>query len=87
MLGVTDVLRVEIEPCQLQSLMLIEQLKLLRYTYEDTVDLDRARFEAMPEFAREAHLRSVVEAEMDVSEFGPRALDIIRAQVPDNYDG
>jgi hypothetical protein len=80
-LGVTDILRVELESVQVP--WLVEQLDVLRYVYEDTVVHDRARWEEIPEFAREARLPRVIEVEKDLeaSEFDLRALDSIRRQL------
>jgi hypothetical protein len=82
-LGVTDVLRVELEPGLVP--WLVDQLDVLRDVYEDTVVHDRARWEEISEFAREARLPRVIEAEkdLDVSEFELRALDMIRGQLAD----
>ena len=80
-LGVTDVLRIELAPEHLPSL--VEQLDVLRDVYDDTVVHERARWAAIPEFAREARLPSAVHAEKDLegSEFDVEALDIIRGQL------
>lgn len=85
-LGVTDVLRVELEPIQVP--WLVEQLDVLRYVYEDTVVRDRARWEQISEFARAARLPHVTEVEKDLeaSEFELRALDVIRGQLADAGD-
>ena len=80
-LGVTDVLRIELAPEQVPSL--VEQLDVLRDVYKDSVSHDRARCEAIRDFAREARLPRAIQAEkdLDASEFDLEALDIIASQV------
>jgi hypothetical protein len=80
-LGVTDLLRVELEPAQVPSL--VEQLAVLRGVCESAVVGDEARWEAIPEFQKELRPASVVEVakDLDASRFDLRALDIIRSQL------
>ena len=80
-LGVTDLLRVELEPAQIPSL--VEQLAVTRGVCESAVVRDEARWEESPAFQKEIRPASVVEVakDLDASRFDLRALDVIRRQL------
>ena len=80
-LGVTDLLRVELEPVQIPAL--VEQLAVTRRICEGEVARDEARWEAIPEWRREIRSAHVVELakDLDASRFDLRALDVIRSQL------
>src|SRR4051812_22723033 len=80
-LGVTDVLRVELEPAQVPAL--VEQLARTRRVYEGEVARDEARWEAIPEWQRESLSASAVEVakDLDASRCELRALDVISVQL------
>jgi hypothetical protein len=82
-LGVTDLLRVELERAQIPSLF--EQLAVKRAVCEAVVAREEAHWEAIPEFQRESRPSRVIEAarDLDASRFDLQALDVIRTQVRD----
>ena len=86
-LGVTDLLRVELEPVQVPAF--VEQLAVTRRVCADEVARDEVRWEAMPEWQRVSRPPRVVEAgkDLDASRFNLRALDVIGSQLrPDGDD-
>ncbi len=80
-LGVTDLLRVELEPVQVPAF--VEQLAVTRRVYAGEVARDEARWEAIPEWQRVSRPPRVVEVakDLDASRFDLRALDVIRTQL------
>ena len=85
-LGVSDALRVELEPCQVP--WLVDEIDALRDVVEDALTHQRARWEAVPKPVRRARLPEAVEVEdeLDRLRYEARVLQMIRDQVAGRPD-
>jgi hypothetical protein len=86
-LGVTDGLRVELEPHQLPSL--VDEIGVLRDVVEDALVHERQQWESIPESVRRERLPRAVEAEeeLDRLRYEARVLEMIRGQVVEQLGG
>ena len=86
-LGVSDALRIELEPSQVP--WLADEIDALRDVVEDALAHERARWEAVPESARRARLPEAVRAEdeLDRIRYEARVLEMVRDQVVGRPDG
>jgi hypothetical protein len=81
-LGVTDALRVELQPCQIEALL--DELDELARPLAETYDQARRRSLEISRLGERAWPASVQEAERDLTAaaYALRALTALRAQVP-----
>lgn len=80
-LGVSDALRIELDPCQVP--WLVDEIDALRDVVDDAQAHQRARWEAVTETVRRARLPEAVEVEdeLDRLRYEARVLEMVRDQL------